>query len=283
MPVSRAGQGRSRRTDGGPSLRLARRLLRERGLDVVAGMDEVGRGALAGPVTVGVVSVSLSTRTAPAGLDDSKRLTPAAREDLAPRLARWAPAWAVGHASNDEIDEWGILFALRVAASRALAALPAAPGLVLLDGSYDYLHRPLPAARQLSLALPSDAAAAGAAVVRPGAMVAGAAAGAHTGESLVLGSARAALAGRLPPVELAVRADRRCSAVAAASVLAKVERDTLMTWLGEQDPRWGWQGNKGYSAPEHLAALRAEGPSRWHRRSWQLPGVEQVAEAARAR
>ncbi len=232
-------------------------------------MDEVGRGALAGPVTVGVVCVSLSTRTAPPGLDDSKRLTPTARQALAPQLARWAPAWAVGHASNDEIDEWGILFALRAAAARALAALSTRPGLVLLDGSYDYLHRPLPVVRQLGLAL------AGTAETAVG--------GWPTTESVVgaappVGSAVEAAAvepvtAEAPPVELVVKADRRCSAVAAASVLAKVERDAFMTQLGQQDPRWGWQGNKGYSAPGHLAALRAEGPSRWHRRSWQLPGV----------
>ena len=74
-------------------------------------------------------------------------------------------------------------------------------------------------------------------------------------------------------MDLLPKADRRCAAVAAASVLAKVERDRLMAGLGEQDPRWGWQHNKGYSAPEHLAALAAHGPCAWHRRSWRLPGM----------
>ncbi|MGC4015822.1 MAG: ribonuclease HII [Luteolibacter sp.] len=85
-----------------------------------------------------------SCKTAPAGLRDSKLLTPAARERLVPRLRRWAPAWAVGHAGADEIDEYGILRALRLAGERALAQLPEAPDHVLLDGSYDWLTRPAP-------------------------------------------------------------------------------------------------------------------------------------------
>jgi ribonuclease HII len=218
----------------------------------VGGMDEVGRGALAGPVTVGVVVVDASTRSAPTGLDDSKRLSPAERERLAPLLARWAPAWAVGHATNDEIDAWGILVALRVAGLRALAQLATPPERVLLDGTYDWLHRPVPAPREETL---FD-------VLEPP----------PAGPVELSGTAAAA-----PPVDLMPKADRRCAAVAAASVLAKVERDRLMSRLGEQDRRWGWQDNKGYSAPEHLAALAEHGPCHWHRRSWRLPGQDDRA------
>jgi ribonuclease HII len=110
----------------------------------LAAVDEVGRGSLAGPVSVGVVLVDVAVRTAPTGLRDSKLLTPAARDALVPRLRRWAPAWAVGHASAAEIDAIGILRALRLAGERAFAALPERPQLVLLDGSYDWVTRPQP-------------------------------------------------------------------------------------------------------------------------------------------
>src|SRR3954452_17351365 len=90
---------------GVPTLREERRLLRS-GHALVAGMDEVGRGALAGPVSVGVVVLDATVRTAPAGVRDSKLLTAAAREALVPKLRRWAPAHAVGHAEPDEIDRY---------------------------------------------------------------------------------------------------------------------------------------------------------------------------------
>jgi ribonuclease HII len=74
-----------------PSLRYERELIRRLGVRWLACVDEVGRGALAGPVTVGVVLIDLQTRSAPAGVRDSKLLTPAARERLAPKLRSWAP------------------------------------------------------------------------------------------------------------------------------------------------------------------------------------------------
>lgn len=238
--------------------------MRRHGLVRVGGMDEVGRGALAGPVSVGVVVVDAATRSAPAGLDDSKRLSPAERERLFPLLARWAPAWAVGHAGNDEIDAWGILVALRVAGLRALAQLGSAPERVLLDGTYDWLHRPVPAPREETLFdgfdQPSGPDASEAApVFEPWT---------PTGPAELV-----SLAGGAPPVDLMPKADRRCAAVAAASVLAKVERDRMMSALGDSDRRWGWQDNKGYSAPEHMNALLEHGPCGWHRRSWRLPGL----------
>ena len=89
----------------------------------LAAMDEVGRGALAGPVSVGVVVVTPTIGRVPAGLRDSKLLTPAAREALVGPVRRWAREYAVGHASADEIDAIGIMSALRAAARRALAQL----------------------------------------------------------------------------------------------------------------------------------------------------------------
>jgi ribonuclease HII len=77
----------------------------------------------------------------------------------------------------------------------------------------------------------------------------------------------------VPPVRTLVKADLRCAAVAAASILAKTERDAIMTRLHDDHPEYGWAENKGYSAPEHLAALRRLGPTPHHRTSWRLPGL----------
>ena len=239
---------------GVPTLREERRLLRTGGHPLVAGMDEVGRGALAGPVTVGVVVVDLDVRTAPNGVRDSKLLAPAAREALVPRVRRWARAWAVGHAEPDEIDAYGIIAGLRLAGRRALAQLPVLPGCVLLDGNHDWLTpRPeVPRPSDEDGLFPLDLAAPPAGPVRLPA----------------------------PPVPLdadpvvhtMIKADLRCAAVAAASVLAKVERDGIMVRRSRDFPGYGWEENKGYSAPEHSQALRRLGPCVQHRRSWSLPG-----------
>jgi ribonuclease HII len=228
-----------------PTLREERRLLRS-GHVRVAGMDEVGRGALAGPVTVGVVVLGAAARSAPSGLRDSKLLTPAAREALAPRLRRWAAGCAVGHTEPDEIDRYGIIAALRLAGRRALAQLETPPSCVLLDGSHDWLTVPAGPGELFGLDLP----------------------GRHP----------------VPVVELAVdpmvttlvKADLRCAAVAAASVLAKVERDAIMVRRAEEFPDYGWRENKGYFAPGHAAALRRLGPCPQHRRSWSLPAAERA-------
>ena len=109
-----------------------------RGSRRVAGIDEVGRGAIAGPVTVGVAVVDASTPTAPSGLRDSKLLSPQQREDLEPRVRRWAVTCAVGHAAAAEIDRWGIMAALRLAALRALSVCGPVDAAIL-DGPYDWL------------------------------------------------------------------------------------------------------------------------------------------------
>ncbi len=226
-----------------PSLRVERALQRE-GHRVLAGMDEVGRGALAGPVSVGVVVIDETCRTAPQGVKDSKLLTARHRERMVRPIRRWALAYAVGHASPAEIDEIGIMGGLRLAGTRALSAIAATgivADLVILDGNHDWLTPP----EQVGLLALANA----------------------TGASL-------------PPVTTMVKADVRCSSVAAASVLAKVERDGLMVGLDPRHPAYGWAVNKGYAAPEHLRALEAHGTCEEHRRSWRLPGVIELAPTA---
>jgi len=114
------------------------------GHGLVGGSDEVGRGSLGGPVSAGVVVVDDSTKRPPAGLRDSKLLTPSARQALVPRIEQWARAWGVGHASAAEIDSVGLLRALRLAGERAMAQLAHFPGVVVLDGNYDWYRRPAP-------------------------------------------------------------------------------------------------------------------------------------------
>lgn len=228
-----------------PTLRLEREIQRglPEGPRLVAGMDEVGRGALAGPVSVGMCVIDASTGTAPQGVKDSKLLAPAVRHALVPRLRRWAVAYGVGHAGPDEIDAIGILAALRLAGRRALDQVVAGgvrPEVIILDGNHDWFTE----ADQVGLL-------------------------AFAGDGPVH-----------PPVQTLIKADQRCASVAAASVLAKVERDTMMAELAASDggvyAHYGWEINKGYSAPAHIAALAAHGPCQHHRRSWCLPGVGEV-------
>jgi len=111
------------------------------GLAALGCADEAGRGALCGPVSVGVVVVTASTRPAPVGVRDSKLLSPQQRYDLVPAIERWAEH-AVGMASAAEIDRFGVVAALRLAGHRALAGLTVQVDCVLLDGNHDYLSEP---------------------------------------------------------------------------------------------------------------------------------------------
>jgi ribonuclease HII len=107
------------------------------GVRTVAGVDEVGRGAWAGPVTVCAAITGL--RRPPEGLTDSKLIAPPRRTRLAAVLTTWVTSFALGHASPEEIDELGMTAALRLAAGRALEALPERPDAVILDGKHNYL------------------------------------------------------------------------------------------------------------------------------------------------
>ncbi len=218
-----------------PNLSAELQLLAE-GATAVAGIDEVGRGALGGPVSVGLVVIDRSVTESLAGVRDSKLLSPARRVAMVPLIHDWSVAWGVGHASASEVDDWGVTAALRLAGHRALTQAicrPHAvqPDVVLLDGSHDWLTPP-----EAPALLAPD-----------------------LGNVVV------------PRVVTKVKADLQCAAVAAASVLAKVERDAMMVELAEQYPEYGWASNKGYGSPPHLEAIRQIGPCVEHRRSWNLP------------
>jgi ribonuclease HII len=143
-------------------------------------------------------------------------------------------AGAVGHASAQEIDDLGLTAALRLAGHRALAALPRMPDVVLLDGNHDWITPP--------------------------------------GQPSLFGAPCPELVA-VPSVRTMIKADMHCASVAAASVLAKTERDAIMVRLAAEHPEYGWDENKGYSTPAHLDALRRLGPCAHHRRSWRLPDL----------
>lgn len=136
VPAPPSTRTRVRRS--GPTLRLERKLW-DAGDRVVCGIDEVGRGAWAGPVTVAaVVPAPEHVR----GVRDSKQLTRRDRERAATSVRRWAVAVGVGHASHEECDELGMTAALRAAGLRAIAELDAqgfSPDRIVLDGNHDYL------------------------------------------------------------------------------------------------------------------------------------------------
>jgi ribonuclease HII len=216
-----------------PTLDYERRF-RSSGARLLAGIDEVGRGALAGPVSVGIAVVDLQQQKLLADVRDSKLLKVADRERLVPLVRDWSVASAVGHASATEIDELGIIAALRLAGNRAWFAVLAAgvrPEVVLLDGSHNWLSP------DLQPSLFDDAPA------EPGCDA---------------------------PVHTLVKADMQCLSVAAASIIAKVERDAMMCELHTQYPAYGWDENKGYGTAAHKEALRTAGPTPYHRVSWQL-------------
>lgn len=118
------------------------RELASHGLPCVAGVDEVGRGAWAGPVTVCAVIAPPGFAPPPPGLTDSKLLSSARRYSVEEELLDWVDGYAIGSATHEEIDSAGMIVALRRAAHRALAALPKRPDAVLLDGPHNYIGRP---------------------------------------------------------------------------------------------------------------------------------------------
>ncbi|WP_035767984.1 ribonuclease HII [Arthrobacter castelli] len=262
-----------------PTLRYERSL-KSSGHRLVAGCDEVGRGSLAGPVSVGMVVVDVTAVRALKGVRDSKLLTVADREALVPRIRRWAVSYGVGHAGPQEIDDVGLMVALRRAGNRAWAALQlhARPDAVVLDGNHDWLSAKDQAALFESLADP-DGVAGGMTDADDGGFRGDVGAVGDLSDAADVGDVLPG-AECTAPVYTKIKADMQCLSVAAASVLAKVERDAHMAELATAYPQYGWEMNKGYATPAHRKALNEYGPAMVHRRSWNLmaPQVEETSD-----
>jgi ribonuclease HII len=194
-------------------MRTLENALRRVGFCHVAGVDEVGRGCLAGPVVAAAVILH-PDRHIP-GVSDSKAVPSAERERLYERIVGHAVSWAVAAADPREIDHINIHQASLRAMQRAVMALRPLPDIVLVD------------------------------------------------------------AFRVPDLPMAqrgvVHGDRRCSAIAAASIIAKVSRDRDMLALHGRDPRYGFDRHKGYATADHLSAVARFGYSDAHRRSFRPP------------
>ncbi len=196
-----------------PAMRTLENALRRIGFMYVAGVDEVGRGCLAGPVMAGAVILHPDRRIP--GVSDSKVVPAAEREELFHAITRDALAWAVAAADPAEIDRINIHLASLRAMQRAVLSLVPLPDIVLVD------------------------------------------------------------AFRIPDLPMAQRGvlhgDRRCAAIAAASIIAKVTRDRAMLELHGRDPRYGFDRHKGYATADHLHAVAQFGYSDAHRRSFRPP------------
>lgn len=186
------------------------------GIGLIAGVDEVGMGALAGPV-VAAAAVFTSEALPEAGskikIRDSKKLSAAQREKAKDWIIRTALGWAIGEASVEEINQLNIRQASHLAMRRALASLGHVPDLILVDGNPVQLHE------------------------------------------------------QIPTINI-IKGDQLCYSIAAASILAKVHRDAVMTKLDQEFPQYGFAGHKGYGSAMHLAALKESGATPYHRISY---------------
>ena len=203
------------------AFRTLENALRRFGFVYVAGVDEVGRGCLAGPVVAGAVILD-SERYIPR-VCDSKTVTALERERLYGQITRRAVAWSVMSADPEEIDRINIHQASLRAMQRAVLSLSPLPDMVLVD------------------------------------------------------------AFRIPEIPMAQRSvvhgDARCTAIAAASILAKVTRDRMMLEMHGRDPRYGFDRHKGYATRDHLDAVARYGYSEVHRRSFRPPSLFDKIEA----
>jgi len=204
-----------------------------RGAKLIAGMDEVGRGCLAGPVSVGVAVISIDCINPPENLADSKLLTHEQREELLPLVKTWVKDFAVGHASNDEIDEIGLTRALRRAGRRALVQLVTKPDHLILDGKHNWLMPEKETQNMFEQEFDDGPLSVDLKIITQ------------------------------------VKADLTCASVAAASIVAKTTRDQMMAELSKEFPNYFWAENKGYAAPEHLEAIKSFGATKYHRVSWK--------------
>ena len=203
--------GRSRGRTRAVARRTVENRLRRSGFARVAGVDEVGRGCLAGPVVA--AAVVLGPGDGLTGLRDSKLLTGAERARLYDEIVASCRAWSIGMREPEEIDRLNIHQASLGAMRDAVSRLTPPPDFVLVDGFR--------------------------------------------------------IPGVVMPQRGIVGGDRRCAGIAAASIVAKVTRDRLMTRLHALDPRYGFDRHKGYATADHLAAMAQYGYSGAHRRSFR--------------
>lgn len=275
-----------------PTLDLERSLAAQ-GYDLITGFDEVGRGALAGPVMVGCAAiwardlepldgddaVELSGRTylgVPDGVADSKMLTEHRREAIFDELRDWCTAYAVGQASNTEIDEWGITYALGVAALRALSQVERELGL-RLGGGLAARKASMESAGEIVEGRPGDSVGESIGNCGESVRVLPKVAGILDGPSDYITKALNTFdAPDVPiPADITtkVKGDQHCATVATAAVIAKVTRDRLMVDLAQSNPRYAayeWAHNKGYGSAAHRTAIAEHGPTPLHRVSWHL-------------
>ena len=183
----------------------------DRGFARIAGVDEVGRGPLAGPVTACAVVLDMSR--IPEGLNDSKKLSAKRRESLAEAILACAEV-SVASASVEEIDELNILRASHLAMERAVAGLLTPPDHCLIDGNL------IPKGLTVS-------------------------------------------------AEAIVKGDSKSVSISAASIVAKIRRDYVMSALEQQYPGYGWETNAGYPSKSHRLALQNLGVTPHHRRSFK--------------
>ena len=197
------------------AFRTLENTLRRMGFNHVAGVDEVGRGCLAGPVVA--AAVILDPHRYIPRICDSKTVTPLEREQLYAKITRAAVAWGVAASAPAEIDSVNIHQASLRAMQRAVMSLVPLPDIVIVD------------------------------------------------------------AFRIPHLPMAqkkvVHGDSRCTAIAAASIVAKVTRDRMMLELHATDPRYGYDRHKGYATRDHLDAVGRFGYSPEHRRSFRPPSL----------
>ena len=179
---------------------------------LVVGLDEVGRGPVAGPLAVGAVVLPAEPRIA--GLNDSKQVKPEDRERIAAEIKRVAIAWTVQYVEPADIDANGMTASLTTAFRHAIAAVEEAgvrPDVVLLDGNPLHLDE-----REINV----------------------------------------------------VKGDGKCASIAAASIVAKVERDALMCEYAKEYPEYGFDSHKGYASASHIEAIKQFGLSPVHRVSF---------------
>jgi ribonuclease HII len=182
---------------------------------------------------VGVAVISIDCINPPENLADSKLLTHEQREVLLPLVKTWVKDFAVGHASNDEIDEIGLTRALRRAGRRALVQLETKPDHLILDGKHNWLMPEKETQNMFEQEFDDGPLSVDLKIITQ------------------------------------VKADLTCASVAAASIVAKTTRDQMMAELSKEFPNYFWAENKGYAAPEHLEAIKSFGATKYHRVSWK--------------